>query len=196
MFSLRHTAAFRSAVLLLWAAVTCACGKTLTQEEPCELRLRAAASASTKADPELAGASLGTDNAYVILASASTTGEPDKSIYDPCPPGWRVPVKDTWTEFTTSGCTEWFSSPAGRSYYPAGDAGKGRIWYPAGGYRYNHAANWDKVRTVGYSWSDSPQTENDALATHGVSFIFSQSEVMTGGSPRHCGLPVRYVRLR
>lgn len=34
MFSLRHTAAFRSAVLLLWAAVACACGKTLTLEEP------------------------------------------------------------------------------------------------------------------------------------------------------------------
>ena len=77
MFSLRHTAAFRPAVLLLWAAVACACGKTLTQEEPCELRLRAAAAASTKANPELAGASLGTDNAYVILASASTTGEPE-----------------------------------------------------------------------------------------------------------------------
>lgn len=77
MFSLRHTAAFRPAVLLLWAAVACACGKTLTQEEPCELRLRAAAAASTKADPELAGASLGTDNAYVILASASAAEEPE-----------------------------------------------------------------------------------------------------------------------
>lgn len=77
MFSLRHTAAFRPAVLLLWVAVACACGKTLTQEEPCELRLRAAAAASTKANPELAGASLGTDNAYVILASVSTTGEPE-----------------------------------------------------------------------------------------------------------------------
>lgn len=64
-------------MLLLWAAVACACGKTLTQEEPCELRLRAAASASTKADPELVGASLGVDNSYVILASVSTTDEPE-----------------------------------------------------------------------------------------------------------------------
>ena len=63
-------------MLLLWAAVACACGKTLTQEEPCELRLRAAAAASTKANPELAGASLGTDNTYVILASASAEEQP------------------------------------------------------------------------------------------------------------------------
>lgn len=71
-----HTVLLRLGALALGVAA-CACGKTLTQEEPCELRLRAAAAASTKADPELAGASLGTDNAYVILASASTTGEPE-----------------------------------------------------------------------------------------------------------------------
>lgn len=71
-----HTVLLRLGALALGVAA-CACGKTLTQEEPCELRLRAAAAASTKADPELAGASLGTDNAYVILASVSTTGEPE-----------------------------------------------------------------------------------------------------------------------
>ena len=53
-----------------------ACGRTLTLEEPRELSLRSAASASVKADPELGGASLGTDNTYVILASASAEEQP------------------------------------------------------------------------------------------------------------------------
>ena len=66
----------RPAALLLWAAVLCvACSKTQTEEAPEELSLRAAA-AVTKVDPELSGASLGTDNTYVIYASASTAEQP------------------------------------------------------------------------------------------------------------------------
>lgn len=64
------------------AAAICltACSQTLTVEEPRELSLRAVAAASaqdaTKADPELSGASLGTDNTYVIRASASAYNTP------------------------------------------------------------------------------------------------------------------------
>ena len=67
----------RLSALALGLALLCACGKTLTVEEPRELTLRPATSAPTKADPELNGASLGTDNSYVILASASATGQPE-----------------------------------------------------------------------------------------------------------------------
>ena len=62
------------APLLLLLASSCA--KTLTREEPRELTLRPVASVSTKADPELDGASLGADNTYVIYASASATNNP------------------------------------------------------------------------------------------------------------------------
>ena len=71
-----HTVFLRIGVLALGVAA-CACGKTLTQEEPRELTLRAVASVSTKADPELDGTSLGTDNTYVILASATAAEEPE-----------------------------------------------------------------------------------------------------------------------
>ncbi|MCR5352267.1 MAG: hypothetical protein K6E35_07235, partial [Bacteroidales bacterium] len=72
-------APFRQAVLVWCLVLACACGQTLTVTDTPELTLRAAASVShdTKADPELTGASLGTDNAYVILASASATSEPE-----------------------------------------------------------------------------------------------------------------------
>ena len=62
--------------LLAVVLVLSSCAKTLTREEPLELTLRPVASVSTKADPELDGASLGTDNTYVIYASASATGNP------------------------------------------------------------------------------------------------------------------------
>ena len=121
--------------------------------------------------------------------------EKDKSIYDPCPPGWRVPVKDTWQGFNASSNTEWFSSPAGRYYYPEGDAGKGRIWYPASGVRCHHGATWLDIHTKGYSWSDSPQMQYNAAATQGVFLQFNSSAAGTGSSNRYYGLPVRCIRL-
>ena len=63
--------------LVLLLLLACSCAKTLTREEPLELTLRPVASSITKADPELSGTSLGNNNSYVILASASATGEPE-----------------------------------------------------------------------------------------------------------------------
>ena len=62
--------------------------------------------------------------------------EAGKSIYDPCPYGWRLPVEGTWSDFNASSTTAWVASPGmpGGCYYPGGfDAGKGRIFYPAAG---------------------------------------------------------------
>ena len=70
-------APFRLIALTGCLAVACACGRTLTVTDAPELALRSAASASVKADPELVGASLGVDNTYVILASASAAEEPE-----------------------------------------------------------------------------------------------------------------------
>ena len=122
--------------------------------------------------------------------------EKDKSIYDPCPPGWRVPVKDTWQGFNTTGYTEWFSSPAGRYYYPEGDAGKGRIWYPGSGYRVHHGSAWGNVNLGGYSWSDSPYTPSNAAAASAYFLGVTVSAVSpTGGGNRYFGMPVRCIRL-
>ena len=70
-------APFRLIALTGCLALACACGRTLTVTDAPELSLRSAASVSVKADPELVGASLGTDNTYVILASASAAEEPE-----------------------------------------------------------------------------------------------------------------------
>jgi hypothetical protein len=68
---------FRLIALTGCLALACACGRTLTVMDAPELKLRAVASVSSKADPELAGVSFGVDNTYVILASASVAEEPE-----------------------------------------------------------------------------------------------------------------------
>ena len=116
--------------------------------------------------------------------------EQDKSVYDPCPPGWRVSVHGVWSDFSTS-TTEWFSSPAGRYYYPEGDAGKGRIWYVAAGRRIHHGASWGDVGVEGYYWTATPASASSAhylrLNGGGVTSSYNMD--------RYLGLPVRCARL-
>ena len=97
MLKARHIA-----LLLLLA---CSCAKTITQEDPRELTFRPVASTPTKADPELNGTSLGTDNSYVILASASASGQPEYMngqwfTYEGTAAKWRATVT---TDITDSG---------------------------------------------------------------------------------------------
>jgi len=62
-------------LLLLGLLTLCACGQTLTREEPRELSLRAVAAAATKANPELTGTALPTDGTYEIHTSISAEGK-------------------------------------------------------------------------------------------------------------------------
>ena len=84
-----------------------------------------------------------------------TTSSNDKSIYDPCPSGWRVPdggsngiwrkagFDDTTYDSTNEGMSFSISSPS-------------TTWYPASGYRYYWDGGLDDVGSRGYYWSASP----------------------------------------
>ncbi|MDE7078143.1 MAG: hypothetical protein K2O55_06175, partial [Alistipes sp.] len=82
-----------------------------------------------------------------------------KSIYDPCPPGWRVGPQDTWTRFSTIGYNTSTSSQfnitgsfsVGWNFYYAGDKTGGTVYYPAAGNRYRDTgALSTNVGTAGY----------------------------------------------
>ena len=116
--------------------------------------------------------------------------EQDKSVYDPCPPGWRVPVYGVWSDFS-AGKSEWFSSPAGRYYYPGGDSASGRIWYPAVGYRVHHGQAMSGVGTNGYYWTATPGS-----GSQGHYFLLNGAGVAsTYNNDRYVGLSVRCIRL-
>ena len=108
-----------------------------------------------------------------------TTSDKTKSIYDPCPAGWRVPDGgsdgiwskagfDDTTYDRTNGCISFsISSPS-------------TTWYPASGYRYGHVGSLEGIGDYGYYWSASP-CGNDAYSlsfehgTVGPSFICSRA---------------------
>ena len=85
-----------------------------------------------------------------------TTSESSKSIYDPCPAGWRVPdggdngiwskagFDDTTYDSTNEGVSFSISSPS-------------TTWYPASGYR-SRDGGLNYVGNDGRYWSASPST--------------------------------------
>ena len=84
-----------------------------------------------------------------------TTSSNDKSVYDPCPSGWRVPdggsngiwskagFADTPYDNTNKGFSFSISSPS-------------TTWYPASGYRSYNQGSLSNVGYDGYYWSASP----------------------------------------
>ena len=81
-----------------------------------------------------------------------TESSATKSIYDPCPAGWRVPdggKDNVWekemeqSDFFCQGGGFWF--------------GNGQ-WYPASGYRSRNAGSLGHVGDYGYYWSASPRS--------------------------------------
>jgi len=68
--------------------------------------------------------------------------EPGKSIYDPCPPGWCLPLTSAWTGVT--GNSQWSTVDAGLFYYPEGydnRAATGAVFLPAAGWT-SMASHW------------------------------------------------------
>ena len=91
-----------------------------------------------------------------------TTSDQTKSIYDPCPSGWRVPDgrgSGVWSKALGS------SSPfSNSSLYSSSNEGMNfsgkfgsasTIWYPASGYRDSADGSLDDVGNDGYYWSAS-----------------------------------------
>ena len=107
---------------------------------------------------------------YTGLSSTDNTRwQSEKTIYDPCPVGWRVPdggEEGVWS--TAKGTSSYYT----RSYDDtnkgmnfSGDFGAAStIWYPASGLLSTHGGYLDDVGNVGYSWSCSPNPGSSKFA--------------------------------
>lgn len=87
---------------------------------------------------------------------SASTGK--KSLFDPCPAGWRLPVNGTWSDYSHS-TFQWNTSRLGRVYRPANTTLE--VFYPAEGFR---AASTGEVKQTGYHgiyWTCSPIPAND-----------------------------------
>ena len=94
-----------------------------------------------------------------------TTSDKTKSIYDPCPAGWRVPdgrSNGIWSK--ANGSSSSFSHTYNSSNEGMNFSGKfgsaSTIWYPASGCRYFSDGSLYNVGYGGYNWSASPCANN------------------------------------
>ena len=149
----------------------------------------------------------------------------EKSIYDPCPPGYKMPQQHLWGLFTI----KW-----GMPMIPAWTENSGEVsgtkaanginfiyeygvlantsYYPAAGYRCGSADGWGKLGAVdggifdagnvGAYWAAAPWKSSNGTETYGgAHFCFSvgQYQVSSDGvantMSRDFGLSVRCVRI-
>ncbi|MDY4917497.1 MAG: hypothetical protein SO114_07475, partial [Candidatus Cryptobacteroides sp.] len=119
-----------------------------------------------------------------------TTSSSVKSIYDPCPAGWRVPdggsngiwskagFDDTTFDSTNKGMSFSISSPS-------------TTWYPASGYRSKDDGGLFVVGSIGYYWSASPYSSNYAYYL----IFYGNGEVIpSNDSNRANGFSVRCLQ--
>ena len=126
-----------------------------------------------------------------------TTSDKTKSIYDPCPAGWRVPdggSNGVWSK--ALGSSERFTD---KSLYNSSNEGMNfsgkfgsasTIWYPASGYRYSRDGSLDDVGSSGHCWSASPNSKY----AYSLDFDFSGYVVPLAGNFRAYGLSVRCLK--
>ena len=133
---------------------------------------------------------------YTYLPNANWQAE--KTVYDPCPSGWRVPeggVDGVWTK--ASGKTESFSDSAlaaekGLNF--SGTFGSDEtIYYPLSGYRYYDSGALYNVGGSGCYWSCSPYPSSSRnayyLYFYGYGFVYP-----VNNNSRSYGYPVRCLQ--
>ncbi len=121
----------------------------------------------------------------IAEAADSYTG---KSIYDPCPPGWKLPSYSTWEDFRQNNTYGWTVNNGGHNrgagfgsfdkgirYWPniANQEGErpveGVIFYPASGIRRygtstsSSQGKWYYQGTNGYFWTAMPSSTRAAF---------------------------------
>ena len=125
----------------------------------------------------------------------NTRWQSSKTIYDPCPAGWRVPdggdngVWSTALGSSSSYNGKYDSTNAGMNFY--GKLGSAStIWYPASGSRNYNDGALNLVGYDGYYWSASPYN-NDAYYLY---FILNGDVYLSSSSLRARGHSVRCLQ--
>lgn len=112
----------------------------------------------------------------------------DKTIYDPCPSGWRVPdggENGVWNKAGFSSATT-LNRSQGRSFSIGSPSS---TWYPASGYL--DTSGLKGVGTLGEYWSVTPSEGSSAYA-----FYFNSGDYVSSRdyTDRYLAVPVRCVK--
>lgn len=118
-----------------------------------------------------------------------TTSETSKSIYDPCPVGWRVPDNGVWSKIDDYIDLNTYDSTNSGINFSGKLGGASTIWYPAAGYikHFNEIAN---VNYDGLYWSASP----DGYCAYRFFFDSLGNDSYQGSNNRAHALSVRCLQ--
>jgi hypothetical protein len=120
-----------------------------------------------------------------------------KSLFDPCPPGWRLPVNGTWNTFALPGNVPNAANypgdykngqdQAGWEFYMSGSSGE-TAFYPASGHRVRTTGVMYNERVDGFSWASMPyNSSNGYYLSFRVSIVYPlDAGSMGGGFPGRC----------
>ncbi|MDR2130305.1 MAG: fibrobacter succinogenes major paralogous domain-containing protein, partial [Odoribacteraceae bacterium] len=115
-----------------------------------------------------------------------------KSLFDPCPPGWRLPVNGTWGTFALTNVHSGYAGgtdQAGWEFYLSGSSGE-TVFYPAAGYRPFSTGAMYYERVDGYYWSSTPNSSTGGhYLSFGATFVNPWNPANRGS-----GFPVRCIQ--
>ncbi|WP_202898912.1 hypothetical protein [Hoylesella marshii] len=104
-----------------------------------------------------------------------------KTVYDPCPAGFKMPASNAFTGFTTNGQNGGTKNVSGAWDYGWNFNNKisspdATVYFPASGYRdYNGGSLYD-VGYYGFYWSAVPRNSNNGCILYfGSGFVYPQN---------------------
>ena len=115
-----------------------------------------------------------------------------KSIFDPCPHGWKTPANGTWNDLVLVNIkyfNQGISTSTGNKSVTNGIVFNEQIWYPATGYYYYNKETLTNVGNSGCYWSGTPNETQSmywtfTMNTSSPNFIYY----------RAFGFPVRCIQ--
>jgi len=102
-----------------------------------------------------------------------------KTVYDPCPSGWKVAPLAAFSTWSTSTST-WNSTNLGRTFTAASGS-----WYPATGFRVQSSGALSGVGATGYYWSSAISTINASDLAFNSSAVYPAT---TGNRSNGCAV--------
>ena len=129
-----------------------------------------------------------------------TTSDGAKSIYDPCPKGWRVPdggISGVWSTVldTPNSITAAFDSYNKGMNFSGKFGSDSVIWYPCTGLYSSRDGGFDNVGEACYNWSSSASTSKYYLGAQYFNFWYNGNVFPSGGVADFAfGMPVRCIQ--
>jgi hypothetical protein len=122
----------------------------------------------------------GTDYSGLTTINNSLWNDGVKTVYDPCPKGWRVPASSNWNTgdfgaFSNNGK----NSPNQGNYYPVSGY---RNYYNANNYQYVSSEAYYSTSTI-----DPPYNH--------ILLFYSSTVIINPSSPHAMGLPLRCIAI-